>query len=94
MKQNGLHVEASPLAAEVTMPKLAIDSAMPPYTMLFRISHDLEGPCIGANIGSLVVMLILVSECPEKWNHIFSQIIAYKPTKQNMKLRTRMKYVM
>lgn len=94
MKQNGLHVEAPPLEAEVTMPKLAIDSAIPPYTMLFRISHDLEGPCIGANIGSLVVILILVSERPEKWNHVFSQIMVYKPTMQNMKRRTRMKYVM
>ena len=94
MKQNGLHVEASALAAEVTMPKLAIDSAIPPYTMLFRISHDFEGPCIGANIGSLVAILILVSERPEKWNHVFSQIMAYRPTMQNMKQRTRMKYVM
>lgn len=34
-----VHVVASEPAADETTPRLAIDSANPPYTMLFRISH-------------------------------------------------------
>lgn len=61
---------ASPLAAEVTMPKLAIDSAKPPYTMAFRISHDLELPGVGTNIGSPVGIGIIVSRRPALTNII------------------------
>ena len=49
-----LRVVASPLAAEVTMPKLVIDSTKPPYTMLFMTSHELALPGSEISLASLV----------------------------------------
>lgn len=38
------------LAAEVTMPKLVIDSVKPPYTILFMISTVFELLCLDSSL--------------------------------------------
>ena len=47
-----LHVVASALAAEVTTPKLVINSIKPPYTKLFRILYFTTPHCDGVVAGS------------------------------------------
>ena len=46
-----LHVAALALAADVTTPKLVIDSIKPPYTILLRISYFIAPCCDGVGGG-------------------------------------------
>lgn len=57
-----LHVAASALAADVTTPKLVIDSIKPPYTMLFRISNFVSSlACVCPSSKIMIAVLGMVS---------------------------------